>query len=508
MTSIQEKLTRNQKLIAVAGFAAERGVSEAISDLLDGSINDSDAGESATDPAWSETIIPKTDWDPTFLVSSKGYDFQYTVKHRLIAGAVALNSDNKPYYQIASSGTSGQAGILLDVVVSLTYSSYFKTGLVGCYGVNYLSNSISDSYSSSGQPSTGDKGGISTVSMLDSDDDGVADAANVAGNILINSGAQIKGPTKATGKLTLSTTSSILKDAYANGDISIGSDGWIGDDAWSNGSINGSGDVNGTPHPNQVNPVVELEECDPIGLTGALGVFVTGEHQDAQNGTIRHLPTLTRNDNADLNSSATTGFNGSYDYSYTLHSAPTDIIGIAGSTRKYYFTNFSIDVPSGSTPVQTEIRGDVTMFIDGDFSLKNTSRMELAANSTLTIYLAGTFLMQSNTELNSGGITSKLRIYSTAENSTDNLVGAGNEDPKVKILSNSGFSGAIYAPYAHVVSNSNSDIYGAIRGKWVTMEQNEGFHYDEDLQNLGEGSPNGFKQVYWSQQSFTSSGTP
>ncbi len=66
--------------------------------------------------------------------------------------------------------------------------------------------------------------------------------------------------------------------------------------------------------------------------------------------------------------------------------------------------------------------------------------------------------------------------------------------------SNNIFYGVIYAPRAHVYMDSNADIAGSVRGRFVTTLSNLGFTYDEDLDELWAGNPTDYKLVYWTEQ--------
>ncbi len=73
-------------------------------------------------------------------------------------------------------------------------------------------------------------------------------------------------------------------------------------------------------------------------------------------------------------------------------------------------------------------------------------------------------------------------------------------DQKVVVNSNSVLFGLIYAPRAHVFLDSNVEIFGSVRGRFVDTWSNLAFTYDEDLDVLFSGNPSDYRLVYWTEQ--------
>jgi len=376
---------------------------------MDETISDRDTGSEAS-----------ATWIESGTALGTGYTAVYTVSHRLIGGAVAFDPEGFPYYLINSTGTSNVANRNLNIAIRLLFTSAFDTGLVGCDGVDFNSNADTDSYSSGGNPTTGDNGDVATV--------------NVNADFEVDSNSIINGDVRVTGALTMASNAVILRDAYANGAISgLANPGYIGQDAYSNGTISNDSYVNGTSHPNQSQPVVKFEDCDPLDVDSLF--------------TAEATPIASSNDNGDLNNMTGNSYNNVTD--------DADPMGTASQSKDYYFDDFFL----GSN-ADIALQGDVTFYVDGDFELSSNAFIAFGANATLTIYVTGTFTLSSNTSINSGGIPADFQVYSSAEN-TDQV-----EPAKINMNSNSGFYGVIYAPKANVVSSSNNEISGAMRGKW------------------------------------------
>ncbi len=475
MGGLQEKMTGNQKLLAQAEFAAERGISQGISDLMSGVINDTGAGERVS-LVWSETGTR----------SGSGYTTNYAVSHKLVegGGAIALDSAGLPYYKIEStgknidaSGADGKASLDLEVAVNLTYSSNFSTGLVGCKGVAFKSNTTTSSYSSSGAVAAGDRGDVGTT--------------DAGSDIILRSNASILGDASAVGEIQLlGGEARVERDAYANGDIHIKDGGsskaYIRQDAFSHGNIyysendsnasNGStpNDGHGTDTPNTSTEPYTPPDCDPIGVVALLADEKSKPFDSYEAGWSSYV-------------------NGGNDY---FNDSASHSIGVSGTSTRFYFNDFEFIEKT------LTIFGDVTFYVDDDFKMDGSPKLQLVSGATLTIYVEDRFDLLSNTEANFGGIPGAFQIYSSATTSLSNFSYEDFDSSKVYIDSNAKFDGLIYAPFAHVIVKSNSITSGAIRGRWVDYDSDAEFRYDEDLENFGGGTADDYNLVYWTQQSF------
>ena len=469
MSGLQEKMTGNQKLLAQAEFAAERGISQGISDLMSGAINDAASGE-RTSLLWTETGS----------ASGSGYTTNYSVSHKLVGGAIALDRENIPYYKIDATGASsdGKASLDLEIAVNLVYSSNFATGLIGCKGVAFRSNTNTSSYSSSGAAAVGDKGDVGTT--------------DAGSNIILRSNASINGDASAVGEIQLlGAEARVQRDAYANGDIHIkdgGSDkAYIRQDAFSykniyysenNSNASSGGNPNdgrGTDTPNTSVEPYSPPDCDPIGVVALL--------VDKKNLTF---------DSPEAGWSGRV--NGSNDY---FNDTSDHTIGVAGTSKNFYFRDFELKDKTVS------ILGDVVFYVDDDFKMDGNPKLQLVYGATLTIYVEGRFDLLSNAEANKDDIPADFQIYSSATTPLSSFTYEDFSSSKVYIDSSAEFNGVIYAPFAHVIVKSNSTTRGSIRGRWIDYDAEATFKYDEDLKNLSPGgTPDDYNLVYWSQQSF------
>ena len=132
--------------------------------------------------------------------------------------------------------------------------------------------------------------------------------------------------------------------------------------------------------------------------------------------------------------------------------------------------------------------GDITLYITGPLELNSNSQLVVTEGSDINIYLGDDFYQESNTAVNN--VTkdpTKLSIYGLP--TTDDIIW----------YSNSEFYGALYAPDADILINSNAQIYGSIIGNTVTLDSNATVHYDEALAEESDYIV-GYRVVYWEEE--------
>lgn len=125
-----------------------------------------------------------------------------------------------------------------------------------------------------------------------------------------------------------------------------------------------------------------------------------------------------------------------------------------------------------------EFVGDVTLHVIGPFSLGSNTELRISELGSLTLYLSGSMLLNSNCSVNNSlQDPTKLILLGT-----DDFVGGVTFD------SNTPFYGAIYMPMVDLVFSSNIEFFGSVIGKSIVLNSNVDVSYDEELQNI-EGLP-------------------
>ncbi len=253
-----------------------------------------------------------------------------------------------------------------------------------------------------------------------------------------------------------------------------------------------------------------FDSTDPSKSTG--GQYDVTKRQ--ANGNIGTLSTLTNSvgvGNADIYGTVATGpgggvsigANGSVGPSFITR-ATTDSTGVsdgfirsdfsasipdpalpagAGSWTSEGSINNSATITAGNYTASTislsgnnavlTISGDVTIYVTGDTSISgNNAQITILANSSLTVYSAGSISIAGNGIVNNDIYASKDVFYGLSTCTSVSIAGNGS------------FTGAIYAPDADMTISGNGNIYGALVGKSITLNGNANLHYDESLKNI------------------------
>ncbi len=117
------------------------------------------------------------------------------------------------------------------------------------------------------------------------------------------------------------------------------------------------------------------------------------------------------------------------------------------------------------------IQGNVTLYVDGNFTMNANSILEIAPNSSLEIIMGnGVFRQDSNTTITNLTQDPKaMAILGTAD------------FHEMIWKANTGFYGVVYVPEATVDYAANGDFFGSLVCNYLTMSSESGIHYDESL---------------------------
>ncbi len=134
-------------------------------------------------------------------------------------------------------------------------------------------------------------------------------------------------------------------------------------------------------------------------------------------------------------------------------------------------------------------------------SISITGNGLLKTTGVVTIYVTGPI------DIGGNGIMTAMNKFGVQV--PTNLVIHGTVDPTdpsqktstVKIHGNGDFYGAVYAPDAALDVYGNGAVFGALVGNTAKLNGNGGFHYDENLGNLG-GTLMGFSRYSWREVAF------
>ena len=105
---------------------------------------------------------------------------------------------------------------------------------------------------------------------------------------------------------------------------------------------------------------------------------------------------------------------------------------------------------------------------------------KLKTTGAVKVYVTGSVDIGGNGVATAGNLPPNFLLYGTVDPSN-----AANKCTSVSIHGNGSFYGAVYAPDAAIQVAGNAANYGALTGNTIRINGNGGFHYDEQLGNLG-----------------------
>lgn len=126
------------------------------------------------------------------------------------------------------------------------------------------------------------------------------------------------------------------------------------------------------------------------------------------------------------------------------------------------------------------ISGDVTLYVEEDFRIKNGSEIRILDSppSSLKLFMGGNFIADNGGEvINSTQDATKLLFYGLPTCTS------------IILKNSSDFYGAIYAPNALLDIRNSGDIYGSFVGSDMILHNSVDFHYDYALTEAEPGDP-------------------
>src|SRR3972149_3751415 len=468
-TTTDIKISSNYKTNVQAFYIAEAGIQDGINRLLNGTIVDN----AKTDPNWNSSST----------YSSNGFNNSFTLMHKVGSGTVVNDSNGNPLYIITSNGTSSSSKKTLETVLSLTADSIFHDSLLGCDGVLATSSIDTDSYDSQigtyASQTPGDNGNISTTNagapITIASSSVIKGDANAAGSLSMISSARIYQNANATGNITMSSSARIDGNANTVGTITMSSSSKIFGNATAGGTviINSGSSVSGTVTQYYTGYSgyggVLTSDCDPLDTPTFFNDNVTPIASDNNDGELSPL------------------YYNTFTQAFSLSSSSSYTLGVAGESKKYYFSSLSVASSS-----QLTVTGNVTLYVNGNFSFNSSSDLVLASGAKLTAYVTGTISIGSSGKVNAANDKKPANFFLWSS-----AISSNNSDYKITLTSSSDVYAAIHAPQAAINISSSVDLYGAVRGKYINIASSADFHYDEALKNMSVGNPSSYEIVSW-----------
>lgn len=121
-------------------------------------------------------------------------------------------------------------------------------------------------------------------------------------------------------------------------------------------------------------------------------------------------------------------------------------------------------------------KGDVVLHITGNIELDNKCEIIVNEGATLTIYIDGDIQCREGSSISTEA--------PPEEATTIQLFATGDGAQMFDIKAKSDWTGAIYAPDAHIDLYANGDAYGSIVAHGFEFKSGGNFHYDEALRDV------------------------
>jgi len=142
------------------------------------------------------------------------------------------------------------------------------------------------------------------------------------------------------------------------------------------------------------------------------------------------------------------------------------------------YTNLTID---GRTTLT--LSGTIKIYVTGTFLMDSNTDLNIAEGADVELYVDGALILTSNTTVNNNTMDpSKLKIYGT-----DSLTDGDDGSAGIKFNSNADIYATIQAKNSTVELDSNVGIYGGVKANKIVMKSNTCIHYDEALANDSGG---------------------
>ena len=232
-----------------------------------------------------------------------------------------------------------------------------------------------------------------------------------------------------------------------------------------------------------------LTNCDPLSITSAVADISNGETPEpgVSLGYDNFGATTSARFTPDIGTHINTEF------------SPRTKSAFGINLDSFYFLE-QLSIQGGQLTIA---EGDVVIVVAGDFLFTSdqTSEIHIEEGASLTLIVNGTTVIQKaanieRPQLSDNGLP-PFSLYSTYQNdnpydSDSDACNTGtSNDYGIIIDSITDNYLALYAPFANVAVRSSGAIYGAVRGKGVSLCGSGDIHFDVDLNNITAGTGNG-----------------
>lgn len=115
------------------------------------------------------------------------------------------------------------------------------------------------------------------------------------------------------------------------------------------------------------------------------------------------------------------------------------------------------------------VTGNATLWVTDTLVVKDTSKIIIAPDATLTLYLEKQFYAQGNSQINPGGRAEQFSYYGM------------NSNAEFYMSDFATLVGTVYSPAAKMDISGNAQLFGGGHANEIVLQGNSRFHYDEAL---------------------------
>ncbi len=356
--------------------------------------------------------------------------------------------------------------------------SPFSAAVVGCEGVDLAGSGRIDSWDSS----------LGAYSAALSNTNANVGTLDPSGDVVINGNSPLLGDVRASRDIRVNGSAQVAGDYVAFRNIIFnGNPNCPNAEVRAGGAISTPGAwwVNGCGGTSDweegANVSLPQEPCDPLNAQDLVADSMAhyrpmpSEFSNWTHSGWRPNPLTLDSDR---------GVSGNFRIGPGAHPVVVDAVGL-----DVLFVDGNFDLTSDA---RLHFRNSsamgspqhIRLFIDGNLSTTGASRWEIDPGVAVDVYVTGTInfagghsqSIPATVEVG-GEIRPTLAMYTSF---------SGNNG--VRVSGDAPLSTTIYAPYTSVSVSGSGRLYGAVRGRTVTVSGAAGIHYDEALGLVGGGS--------------------
>ncbi len=123
---------------------------------------------------------------------------------------------------------------------------------------------------------------------------------------------------------------------------------------------------------------------------------------------------------------------------------------------------------SGSAPITLQVDGPTALFVEGDIRVENDLEVEISAEGSLDIFVAGALVAAQALELGAAEQASRVRIYLGTTGS-------------IQLDAGGTFYGNLYAPRAEISTSGPIEVFGSLFARRLAASGPISIHYDTSI---------------------------